>query len=76
MQLDVHQLRHFCLKVRIWFLQGPAPYSSSSFNSVKSVPAAVLALKQAVIQQPITVAVDASDWPSYTGVNLLLNTGF
>ena len=31
-----------------------------------SVPAIVLALKQAASQQPITVGVDASDWSSYT----------
>ncbi|DBA95874.1 TPA: hypothetical protein ACH3X1_001414 [Trebouxia sp. C0004] len=47
--------------------KSPSSYTSSLFDSVETVPSTVLALKQAVSQQPVAVAVDASSWTSYTG---------
>lgn len=41
------------------------------FDAVETVPSTVLALKQAVSQQPVAVGVVASSWGGYQGVSNL-----
>lgn len=44
--------------------------SGTDFVSVQRVPTTVKGLKQALTNQPVLVAVDASDWGDYYDVSL------